>query len=181
MAIIIFKSLSAPSIEYEVDTENITCTCGYFQEKSYKFSKDDPERLCKHLVRVLVAKGIPAQLKSNEEQIKWCAARSTRYMTKTVAATKIKEPVPLGSVETLSSKKKIKYLYLVGKCEDHLLHISVSLEDGTASFQINDKWCFCDAKKHRGEFHKSFQYMQDAIMLWIDNEYQTSMLNEDHK
>lgn len=178
---ITFKSLSNPSIEYEINLEELTCTCQHFLQHCYRYLRSDPHRLCKHLISVLVAKGIPAQLIPYEEQIKWCAVRNTRYMTKAVAAKKIKEPIPIGGVETLSSKKKKKYLYLIGKCEDYILQISVELEDGTASFQINDKWCFYDAKKHKGGFHKYYQYMQDAIMQWIDDEYNKSMLNEDHQ
>jgi len=43
---------SSGNSEYEVDTENITCTCPNFKYRCTHFAKDREERLCKHLVKV---------------------------------------------------------------------------------------------------------------------------------
>lgn len=52
----IVQSFSDPTIEYTVNTENLTCTCPNFDTRKYR-SKKDPKRLCKHLIQVLNQEG----------------------------------------------------------------------------------------------------------------------------
>jgi hypothetical protein len=171
---ILVKSLSDPSIEYEIDLEELTCTCTFFLLHCYRYSKSDPHRLCKHLIQILIQKGIPEILKPYEEQIIWCAARGIRYMTKITAKKKIKEPLSIGSIETISAQKKVKYLYLAGTSDGKTIHATITLKDGDTSFQINTIWGFYNPQTNKSTFPKIYQYMRDAVLKWIDDEYHKS-------
>ena len=43
--------------EYKIDVLEITCTCPDFSDRRSGFNRDDPRRLCKHLIRALLENG----------------------------------------------------------------------------------------------------------------------------
>ena len=46
----------------DVDLNRLKCTCNQFKEYRQRFSIIDPRRLCKHLVKTLIEKGLPENL-----------------------------------------------------------------------------------------------------------------------
>lgn len=168
---ITFKSLSDPSIEYEIDLQELTCTCPYFLQQCYRYYRNDPHRLCRHLVQALVQKGVPDSLKQHEEQIIWCATRNIRYMTQATAKKKIKQPLQAGSIQTISAQKKVKYLYLAGIGDGKTISATITLQDGNASFQINNIWGYYNPQNGLSTFPKVYEYMKDSMIYWLNEEY----------
>lgn len=48
------ESFTTPGKEYEINLPELTCTCLNFAEDRLKYQKNDPRRLCKHMVKTLV-------------------------------------------------------------------------------------------------------------------------------
>ena len=68
------------NIFYEVNPRVITCTCPDFNETHADYLKDDPRRLCKHLIRVFHEKdNLPDDLKFFKEGIEFFAGRKSGF------------------------------------------------------------------------------------------------------
>ena len=68
------------NIFYEVNPRAITCTCPDFNETHADYPKDDPRRLCKHLIRVFHEKdNLPDDLKFFKEGIEFFAGRKSGF------------------------------------------------------------------------------------------------------
>lgn len=63
-------SFTDPGTFYSVDTERLTCTCPDFHLYRKEYYTNDPRRLCKHLIRILVRQHkIPALLFPYQSEI----------------------------------------------------------------------------------------------------------------
>ena len=68
------------NIFYEVNPSVRTCTCPDFNETHADYLKDDPRRLCKHLIRVFHEKdNLPDDLKFFKEGIEFFAGRKSGF------------------------------------------------------------------------------------------------------
>ncbi|HHT9115421.1 MAG TPA: hypothetical protein ACFYEL_03020, partial [Candidatus Wunengus californicus] len=68
------------NIFYEVNPRVITCTCPDFNETHADYLKDDPRRLCKHIIRVFREKdNIPDDLNFYKYGIEFFASRNTDF------------------------------------------------------------------------------------------------------
>jgi hypothetical protein len=59
--------------QYRISIDSISCTCPDFLDRRSSFGKNDPRRLCKHLIQVLLETGeIPVQLDNYNDEIQRC-------------------------------------------------------------------------------------------------------------
>lgn len=68
---------------YSVHIEKLTCTCPDFQKSRAGYYSNDPRKLCKHLVKVLVRQQkIPSQLIPYQEEIRRCESKDIGFLFK---------------------------------------------------------------------------------------------------
>ena len=57
---------------YHVSLEQLSCTCPDWQKRRGQFNKDDPRRLCKHLVQYCIGQDkLPKSLSLYQEALEW--------------------------------------------------------------------------------------------------------------
>lgn len=169
--IISFKSLSDSTVEYLVDLESLTCSCEHFLNRTYRFNRDDPRRLCKHLIKALVQFGVPDCLKQNEGEIAFFASKGMAYTTREKLRKQGKEGMFNDAIKTIIAKKKVKYLYLSGLVDTKTVEATIELVTGDASFQINGYWGSYNATSNQIALRKSYTYLSDAMKRWLKEEY----------
>lgn len=171
MSTISFKSLSDPSVEYSVDLDGLTCSCEHFLNRTYRFNRDDPRRLCKHLIRTVIQYGIPEYLKQHENEIAFFAARGMAFSNRNKLRRNVKVPLEPGNIETITANKKVKYLYLSGKADEKIIEATIDLKTGETTFQINGYWGSYNPGNGKIALRQVYEYLKNAMKYWLDTEY----------
>ncbi len=77
------KSNSTPNEMHIIDYERLTCTCQYFRKFCERVPPNNPLRLCKHLIQVLIRNGIPPFLESCRKEIEQAGKKESRFIGET--------------------------------------------------------------------------------------------------
>ena len=74
------KSFKDETVEYSVDIDGLSCTCKDWIEIRSNYSKDDPRRLCKHIIQIIDVNNLSDELKYFIEDIEYY--KDNKYGTK---------------------------------------------------------------------------------------------------
>lgn len=173
--IISIESDSRSGVYYSVNTVLLTCSCPHFFKKLHGRPLEDPQRLCKHLVKALALKGIPEYLKQYSDDIHWFAQRNAAFTNMENALNKKKWdkniPLPDGSIATTKSSKKKKYHYIEGIGDDKTISAKLPLAGGVVSFTIISFYGSYDLSTQESHIPWNYRYMEQAVINWIVDEY----------
>ena len=173
--IISIESESRAGAYYSVNTTLLTCSCPHFFKKLHGRQLNDPQRLCKHLVKALTISGIPDYLKQYSEDIHWFAQHNAAFTT-IENALKSKKwdkklPLPDGSIKTTKSAKKKKYHYIEGIGDEKKILATLPLSGGAVSFTISNFHGSYDLNSQASHIPWNYRYMEQAVINWIVDEY----------
>lgn len=167
---IFFESLSNRGSFYKVDVSEVSCSCKYFQITLKKYPADDPRRLCKHLIQAFMEKGLPDQLEHFKDEIKKRALLGQSFIPSKSSLKDLVSPLPLGSIETITANKKIKYAYLTGMGDGRPISVSIKLEDKDFTLKVDNQWASGSLRKNKCVLPKRHRYMEAALLDWISSE-----------
>jgi len=169
------ESESKPGEYHLVDINALTCTCIYFARKLRSLPLNDPHRLCKHLIKALIISGIPEFLEEHKEAIETCAVHNSAFVEKGKEFKKKTWdkyfPLPEGSVVTLKTDKKKKYVYLEGVGDEKKILATIPINGGMVGYSINNFRENYDLLTQKSDIPWNYRYMEQAIITWIVDEY----------
>lgn len=173
--IISIESESKAGTYYSVNTTLLTCSCPHFFKNLHGRQLEDPQRLCKHLVKALTIKGIPDYLKQYSDDIQWFAQRNAAFTSRENALKSKKWnknlPLPDGGIKTTKSSKKKKYHYIEGIGDEKNILATLPLSGGAVSFTISNFHGCYDLNTQASHIPWNYRYMEQAVINWIVDEY----------
>jgi hypothetical protein len=169
--IIMIESDSNPGQYYSVNTYVLTCTCPIFTRKLKSLDKNDPHRLCKHLVQAISKIGIPDYLSQYKDDIKWFAEKKASFTNKISVEKSKKLAISIGSIQTISINKKRKFGYLEGVVMDKKISAIVPLEGGNITYTINNFHAHYDTLTQDSFIPITYRNMEQVIIFWLVDEY----------
>lgn len=170
-------SHSESDIIYEVDLSALACTCPHFRTTLHKLPSEDPRRLCKHIIQVILQQDdIPEAFRQYKDDIECCAKYKTSFKPKSELINKPcwnqKESLPDGFIETISSIKKKKYCHLEGRGDGRKIYAQMPMAGGIAKYTINSmSFGTYDLQNQISETASYYKYMEQAIINWLVDEY----------